>query len=152
MSPDFDIEGCRRIVDTFEDDGSGNYHPIITTCCKMLDEIERLQEATRWRDPHDTDDLSDYEPVLVVNFTGGAAIGYTTPDGWSAFGFDEFEVAAWMPVPDPPAAEPAAAPPAASITVDATYGMLGPVTFAAGPRPPARPAALRGYESARRRG
>ena len=52
-----------------------------------------------WRDADDTDDLSDYEPVLVVNPTGGAAIGYTTSDGWGTFGFDEFEVAAWMPIP-----------------------------------------------------
>jgi hypothetical protein len=40
--PDFDLDACRRVIDTFEDDGSGNYHPIITTCCRMLAEIERL--------------------------------------------------------------------------------------------------------------
>lgn len=68
-----DIDAYRRIVATFEDDGSGMYHPIITACTHMLDEIERLADRAMFNGLLKNAYLNRLAAVFVLSMETTAA-------------------------------------------------------------------------------
>ncbi len=67
-----DIEAYRRIVDTFEDDGSGMYNPIVTACTHMLDELERLADRAMFNGLLKNAYLNRLAAVFVLSMEANA--------------------------------------------------------------------------------